>query len=1191
MVIVTIAQFELRSRLKLLSTYVYFLMFFALALLWMAAAGGLIPGAQVSFGGGKQLINAPYAVAQAVGFLGYLGLMVVGAMMGRSVQQDFEYRCHHFFFSMPISKTQYLLGRFLGAYTTLLLIFLSVGLGIWLGTLLPGQDADRLAPNSLSAYVLPYLFTVLPNFLLLGAIFFGLAALTRRMMPVYLASVVLLVGYLIAKNLMGNMENQTLAALLDPFGSMALSVVTRYWTLSEKNTLPVMLEGVYLWNRLLWMAVAVAIAAYCWRRFQFVSTEDKKTKPAAAETTSDIKPRLALSVPASFSAHYALRLLPRLTGMAIRETVKNTYFAVIVLAGVLFVLFSARAVGMMFGKPTYPVTYAVLEVTGSVFSLFILIITTFYAGELIWRERDARMHQIYDALPIPTWLPLLSKLTALITIQALLLGVVMCCGLLIQAGNGYYQFELPLYLKSLFGIALINYALVAVLALAVQVIVNNKYVGHFLMVMYYVVISFAPTLGFEHKLYLYGSVPTVTYSAMNEFGHFMAGVRWFEAYWALAALLLVIAAQLLWVRGTVSAWAERIAMAKARFTPGMQGLTAVSMLAFLAVGGYVFYNTTILNRYETSLDIELAKARYEKTYKVFADTPQPVVRDAKLNVELYPEAQRGRIVGRYLMRNNSQVAIDELLITVQSRATVHKLQPGIAHSVIAQDAELGVHRLKLTQALVPGAELTFDFDIEYHARGFKNSIDDSDSAIVANGTFFNSGLMPQFGYGDELELSEDRVRAKHGLSPKERMADLDDAKARMRSVFGEGRIHFDATIGTSADQIAVAPGYLQKQWQENGRRYFHYTMAEPIVNFYSIQSARYAVKKDRWQDVAIEIYYHPGHEYNLERMIEGVKDSLSYYTTNFGPYQHKQVRILEFPRYQQFAQAFAGTIPYSESMGFIAKVDAKDEKDLDYPYYVTAHEVAHQWWGHQVVAGEVQGMTFLVESLSQYSALMVMKQKYGRDKMTRFLSYELDRYLEQRGDERKKELPLMRVEDQAYLHYRKGSVVMYALQDYLGEEVVNQVLKAYVAKVAFQEAPFTNARELVDAFRAVTPPAMQYLLKDWFETITLYENRALSATSRKRADGRYEVTLKIAARKFRADEQGVELEVTMNDLIEIGVLDKDDKPLLLEKRTLKAGESELTLVVDKEPAKAGIDPYNKLIDRRSGDNRITVTQE
>jgi hypothetical protein len=401
-------------------------------------------------------------------------------------------------------------------------------------------------------------------------------------------------------------------------------------------------------------------------------------------------------------------------------------------------------------------------------------------------------------------------------------------------------------------------------------------------------------------------------------------------------------------------------------------------------------------------------------------------------------------------------------------------------------------------------------------------------------------------------------------------------------------------VSTSPDQIALAPGYIQREWTEGDRRYFHYRMDVPILNFYSFLSARYAIRKGSWRDpagkdVPIEIYYQPGHEYNLDAMIAGVKDSLDYFTRAFSPYQHRQVRILEFPRYQSFAQSFPNTIPYSESIGFIAKVDPKDPKDIDYPYYVTAHEIAHQWWAHQVIGANVQGATMMSETLAQYSALMVMKKKYGDAKMKRFLKYELDGYLLGRGSERKKERPLFRNENQAYIHYRKGSIAMYALQDAIGEEAVNRALASYIRKVAYQEPPYTTSRELLAELRAVTPPEFQYFVTDLFETITLWENRAVSATSRDKGGGRYEVTLKVTAKKIRADDEGKQSETPMEDLIDIGVLGEGDAPLYLKKHRVKSGDSTFTLEVQGKPVKAGIDPVNKLIDRRPDDNTIAVS--
>jgi ABC-2 type transport system permease protein len=180
--------------------------------------------------------------------LGIFGLIIVATIMGRAVQSDFEYRTHHFLFTTPITKSQYLGGRFLGAFVVVLGIFLSVGIGAFLATLLPGMDADRMGPNRLEAYLWPYVLILLPNVLLIGGVFFMIATLTRKMLPVYIGSILLLLGYLISLNLIRDLDNKTVAAMIDPFGTIAVSRVTEYWTVAERNVRLIPLEGVFLWE-------------------------------------------------------------------------------------------------------------------------------------------------------------------------------------------------------------------------------------------------------------------------------------------------------------------------------------------------------------------------------------------------------------------------------------------------------------------------------------------------------------------------------------------------------------------------------------------------------------------------------------------------------------------------------------------------------------------------------------------------------------------------------------------------------------------------------------------------------------------------------------------------------------------------------------------------------------------------------
>ena len=1198
-----IAGFELRTKLPRISTAVYFIVFATLSTLWMAAAGGVFESMKVAFSSDKVYINSPYAIAQTVTLMGLLGVVTIAAFMGRSIQQDFEHLTSHFFFTSPISKGAYLAGRFVGAAAILAVIFLGIAAGIVIGAHWPGVEAERIGPWSLGAFVRPYLVLLLPNILFLGAIFFTLAALTRRMVGVYIAGAAVLIGYLVALRLLADIDNRTIAALVDPIGSSALGLATRYWSPAEKNVRLVPFTGELLWNRALWLALGAAFLAFCYLRFRMETEAGERAsrgflrrprvdaEPALEGAPARAAPALPAVALDTRGIAY-LRQLPGLVALYARETIKSTYFVAIAVTGALFILANSRVIGSLYGTNTYPVTYLVIEFASGTFSIFMLVIITLYAGELVWRERDARMALIADSLPVPGWLPLVAKLATLFIVPAVLQLVVLVCGLLVQLFKGYTHFELGQYLFDLFVLDLPRYWILACLVLAIHVAVNHKYLGHFLVVAYYLANVAAAAFGYTHWMWHFGYAPRVTYSDMNGYGHFLRPIPWFELYWAAACVLLLLAARLLWVRGTDTGWRARRAIARARITGPVAAAAAVSVVVLAADGAWLYYNTDILNHYRSEYAQDELRAQYEKLFKQYATRPQPKVTGVRIAVDLFPHQHRVEARASYTMRNKAGQPIGELYVTLPEELIVHRLAASIPLTLAESRRELSWQRYTLAHPLAPGDTMTLDFDVEYAPHGFAN--DGESPIVVDNGTFINSNYLPHLGYDEHRELSEDRDRKRHGLAPKPRMHDLDDAAYHQRNyITGEGDwIDFDATISTAPEQIAVAPGVLEREWTDAGRRYFHYRAPAPILDFYAFLSARYAVKRDEWRGdgkvVPIEIDYQPGHEYDLGRMIQGVKDALDDYTRSFAPYQYDRLRIVEFPRYAQFAQSFPNTIPYSESIGFIAKVDEKDQKDIDYPYYVTAHEVAHQWWAHQVVGADVQGATMLSETLAQYSALMVMKHRYGDAKMKRFLKYELDSYLVGRATERKAEEPLYRNENQGYIHYRKGSLAMYALQDYIGEDAVNRALASFDRKWAFKGPPYPTSRDLLAELSAVTPPQYQYLIKDLFETITLYENRAVSATSHRLADGRYEVKLTVEAKKLRADETGVQREVPMDDWIDIGVLGKDDAPLYLEKRRIPAGRSTFTIDVKGEPLRAGIDPIVKLVDRRPDDNTVPV---
>jgi ABC-2 type transport system permease protein len=1214
----SVLGWEIRYYLRRISTWVYFGIFAAIGFIIMLVSGGAFAQVDVLVGtGGKVWANAPYALAALIATVALLGMSIIAAVAGNAIFRDYDARMDSLVYTTPISKPIFLGGRFIGTLVVNTIILLGIAVGLALAAKSPWVKPDKFGPFDIIAFLQPYLTLVLPNLLFTAAIFFALPAMTRLMVPNYVGGVLLLLGYLLSGQLLSDLTDKHTAALLDPFGVRAMGVLTQYWSIADKNTHYVPLAGVLAANRAIWVSFGLAIFAVAYSRFRFsyAASEPKAREDAAIAVSETVAPApepvRTVELPAAtrnFDARARLTQYWSLTARSFWRVVRNAYFYAIVGAGVLYIILVAQQVGKIYGTTTWPVTYQMIEILNGSFGLFMLVIIAFYAGELVWAERDVKIGQITDAVPLPNVTTFLAKLTALLGVLALLMVVLMLTGIATQAARGYTHFEIPLYLESLLGFRLIDLALLAVLAMAVHVIVNHKYVGHLIVFVIFIGIPFLTNFGLERNLYLYGGDGGLRYSDMNRWGPYAHPFIYWKLYWTAFAILLAVLTNLLWVRGEETHARWRAHLARVRFGAGARGISAFASVSFLALGGFLFYNTDVLNRYTTSTQQRHLRAEYERRYARYSDIAQPRITAVQVQVDLLPERGSMRVRGHYVLRNKTTVSIDTIHLRFNRDLSVKTLAFDRPSQVVLADSAHDYYMHRLNTPLAPGDSLVLNFDLARIARGFANTVDNTD--LASNGTFIeNAAFMPGIGYDRHVQLSDDDQRKKEKLAPVSRMRPPTDPSVRSNNYISHDAdwIDYDATVSTAPDQIAITSGYLQREWMEGGRRFFHYKMDSPILNLWAFQSARYATTADKWtardgRVVDIAVYYHPEHTWNVKRMIDAVKKSLDYYTRNFGPYQHHQVRIVEFPRYATFAQSLPNTIPYSEAIGFIARVESSD--DVDYPFYVTAHEVAHQWWAHQVIGADAQGATLLSETMAQYSAMMVMEKEFGAASMRRFLEYELDRYLVGRSTERKREMPLELNENQQYIHYNKGSLVMYALRDYIGEARMNAAIRGFLNAEKFRGPPYPTSLELVDSLRVATPDSLKYLIKDLFETITLYELKADSAivTDAPEAEGegdaRYRLDLYITSKKLRADSLGTETPIPMHDWIDIGVFtrpprgqkspDKDGMAVYFKKQLIHEGPQHITLPLSQLPSRAGIDPLHKLISRLTTENTIGV---
>jgi hypothetical protein len=654
-----------------------------------------------------------------------------------------------------------------------------------------------------------------------------------------------------------------------------------------------------------------------------------------------------------------------------------------------------------------------------------------------------------------------------------------------------------------------------------------------------------------------------------------------------------VIAHLLWRRGTEVRLKPRIARAKQRLrgTPGL--VAGAALLMFTATGAYAYYNTNVLNEYPTESATEAKWVEYEKKFGKYAGMVQPMIVDMKLDVSLYPEERRAETKGWYRLRNVTAQPIPEVYIRVFGD-DLELLSAAMPEArMILNDETSGIRIYRLDSPMQPGEERVLTFSTRMQLRGFRNQ--PTNTRLVDNGTFLNeTQLTPRLGAVRAGMIQDPVKRRKYGLPEISGTPKLEDSAAMAKPAVGRGWAKSDITVSTSGDQTPLAPGNKVSDVVRSGRRIARFVSSAPIHPRFSIQSARYAEKHRKHAGVDLAVYYHPAHAWNVDRMLDALAMSLDYYQANFGPYQFDHARIVEFPGYLDFAQAFAGTIPYSEDVGFSADYD--EPETIDYVTYLTAHELSHQYWAHQVAGADMEGRELLSETLAQYSAQMVVKKLRGEDYMRRYMQFELDRYLEGRSGGGV-EPPLIRVAGQDYVTYRKGALAMYLLQKRLGEDAVNRALRALLSRYRFKGAPYPRSLDLIALFRAEAKTAEdQALITDLFERVALYDLKVVEPSAVRRADGKWDVSVPVVAKKVYVDSVGAEMEAPIAERIEIGLFTAEpgrdafdsSHVVLLERRPVRSGNQVLKFVTERKPAYAGIDPYNFYIDRNSVDNVVPV---
>ncbi len=1198
-----IFRFEFLYQAKTLSTWSYSMVLIASSFLLITS--NYADDARE----GYVLVNAPAIIGAVTVLSCVLWLLVGGSVAGHAATRDVQTRIHPLTYTSPVHKAEYLGGRFMAAFFINAIVMLAITAGMLLAVYASGLEPEIKGAFRISTYINAYILIALPNAFIATAIQFSIASLKRSAMASFAAGVLLFfLAYILGSALNQSTQSIGYGNLVDPMSfSIMINKLTVELTPVQINSEIIQLRGPLLYNRLFWFGISALALLYAYLKFQFsysaknkVSSKGAKSKQTSnhsstessneviTKTTPVIIPKVSQRF--GFETHAGQTITIAIVSFGQLLKSRAGILILTIMASLVVVIVPLKMEYLnvpMIPRTNYLMTFLTAPLTNAQTPWIIIpLLIMFYAGELIWREREVGISEIYGATPAPEWVLLTGKFLGLLFILLLWLSLLMLAGICTQLRLGYDNLEISQYMQTLFGIQLTDYILFAVLAVSIQVIVNQKYLAHLVVLIAYGYITFAPTLGIDNKLLIYGADTGLSYSDMNGFGPSLWPWLWYKVYWLAWALLLVLITKLFWARSKETAFASRLKLAYARFNGITTGTIFASTLVILFAGGFILYNNHVLNDHHSASEKMNNSASYEKRFGSFEYRPQPTTVATRLYVDLFPADSRATIRGTYHLVNNTTSPVDSILVSTADGTSTEAIAFDRNAKVLTQSKE-NIDRIYiLANPLQPGDSIKIDFKVNYSPAGFTN--DGVASYVVANGTYFtNRDMLPFIGFQPYRCIADVSVRKKLGLPPRPLIPSLYDVKSRY-NLFAADQTVFEAIVSTDDAQTAVAPGMLHRTWTANGRRYFHYITNAPIPNQYAFFSARYATKNENWNNVSIQVFHQPGHTTNLSSILTGARSALDYYTKKFGPYPYDVFRLIEHPGHGFGMHAEATTIDFQEGFSLL-KPD--DENAYDLPFYIVSHEAAHQWWGAaQVLPARVEGAMLLTETLAVYTAMQVLEEEYGNEQLQRYLAEIRKAYEVPRS---KANVPLLRAHDQ-YLGYRKGPFALYALSKYIGRKEVNAALQQLLKKFGRANPPLPTSLDLYEELKMITPDTLQYLLHDLFEENTFWDLETHDVTARKTSSNSWDVTLDIETRKSVTDELGNERNLPMNDWIEIGVFgapekeNESNKIIYLHKHRIRTGRQNIKVTVPYEPIRAGIDPNNLLIDLRSHNNTKVV---
>jgi ABC-2 type transport system permease protein len=1076
----------------------------------MSRGEWLFRSVDTSLGGTQAWVDSEFQIAYIFALISYFFIAYfVAVAAGMPLIRDAEQKVGEILHSTPLRRGEYVWGKFgaalLASVAAVALLPVSAGV---LSHLLP--DPGRLhiyGPFELVNYLRPFLMFLLPAILFTAGVAFAIGRFTGRPILVFLMPILL---SLLSQNLFWRWRppnlDPAMAAFLRYIDPSGFRWFRDSWLQVDRglafyNTRPVEYDVPFLLSRLGFCLVGLLLVDLARRPWTGRVRRPWRLRPAAA---ADVR-RAEAGAPLSSLAMTA-RPPGRLAGvlavtrfeLAELRAQPGLYIFIPAILLFLYVLFR-ETYGYFYSPLLLTPGSAAIEGLGFL-RLALGMLFLFYTVESLERERTAGMAPLAFSSPAVTGSFVLGKLLANIIVLAVALaGAVLVAALTIR-GQGVVDMDLAPFLK-IWGLLLApTLILWMAFVAAVLAVTRNRHTTYGVSLAVLVIMLFFFARGDMNWVGNWALLDAVVWTDMGSFEIDRAAL-------VLNRLLaLSLAAFFTWV--AVRFWARRerdrmsplVAPAQRRRTWLAGSALALPPVALgLALWFMVhqgFQGGAVETRHEEY---------WQKNVATWVHEPLPYITRVEMDLDLEPADRAFRVSGFYDLENRKDKPLHWFPVT--GGTAWRGLSWTLNGRPWTPEDRSGLYVFRLPRPLLPGDSVRLGFRYEatllagISRNGGEVPLGEFilPSGVIVTGR--NPDFVPVIRFDPRIGVDEDN-NAEPRIFPPHFHEGVTDSTPD-RSAFTQR-----LTISAPAEYTVNSTGSLVSTTERDGRRTVVWESDYPLRVF-NVAAGRWAVKRGP----GTAVFYHPGHPYNVDSLLEALNGARRWYAAWFGPYPWKELRLNEFPAYANYARGNATNIFFSESVGFLSRPMGGS----DMAFTVAAHEAAHQWWGHILAPGEGPGGIVLAEGAANFATLMLLEQMRGLPARLDFATEIEAQYGELRQPSTEK--PLAETLDlegrrgNETVVYDKGGWVFWMLLQHMGREAFLAGARDFIATWhARPDHDYPVIQDFVATMRpyAPDPRAFDEFAAQWFFSVAIPEYRIEQSGKRDLGAGEWEVTARIA---------------------------------------------------------------------------------